>query len=491
MQSATVGTNEKSFMQVKKREPENQPTKSLPLKTLRQWQFIMVTGIMCLITPSFSTSAQTGRQNDSIITEATALQIWKKQLWQAAKKQGISKRTFTKAINNTQPNYKLPRVRTKAEWAKLAQRSKIAKSTPIEKRPLPASCYRPRQKEFLFPTLYFPPKHISTLVRRGKAIRQKYKTTLTKIEQKYGVSMRAVLGIWGRETAYGQAKNKYNGIQTLLSLAYRGPKEKRASHQQNLLHALMFIDQGHISLKDYKTSFAGATGYPQFTPDVFAAYAVDFDGDGRKNIWTSVPDALASAANYLQGIGWQRGMHWGYEVTVPVGFNCAVEGPLGRKTITEWKKLGLRRQHSQAGKPQDFPDSNQLAQFVAPAGIYGPLFLVTENFEVFRRYNKADLYALFVGHLGDSIWCDKSRKQTSCNFIAPWPSKDNFNFTRKRICEMQIYLQKSKASQEQPDGLFGGKTRNGIGTYEQNIGKSPTCFPANALLNRMRNNHAN
>ena len=414
-----------------------------------------------------------------------ALRIWKAQLWERAKQMGIRRSTFDAAIKNTVPNYKLPRVRTHASWQRLAAQDKrITKAKPLADGKLPASCYRPRQKEFLFPTRYFPKDYLERLVGRGKVLRAKYRNVFARIERQYGVDMRAVLGIWGRETAYGQAKNKQNGIRTWLSLAYAGTPGKRADYQQNLLYALQFIDQGHIALIDYKTTFAGATGYPQFTPDVFALYAVDFDGDGRKDIWRSVPDALASAANYLKGIGWQAGQGWGYEVVVPQGFNCADEGPGGRKSVAEWKKLGVRRVKGPSGTALPFPDLAQQVQFVAPAGMLGPKFLVTENFEVFRRYNKADLYALFVGHLGDRIWCRGGAKQ--CGFKAGWPQKDAFNFSRKRICEMQIYLKRSGASQETPDGLFGGKTRNGIGSYERLIGKRPTCFPSKDLLGQLR-----
>ena len=427
-----------------------------------------------------------------MITELKAaedqnLNRWKAELWQTAKQAGISQKTFNAAISKTKPNYKLPRVRTHAGWAKLAQQMKKAKKQPprktLKKGGLPASCYRPRQKEFLFPTLYFPNDYLNTLITRGKKLRRQYGHLFSRIEKQFGVDMRAVLGIWGRETAYGRVNNRFNGIETLLTLAYASTPEKRAAHRENLITALKFIDEGHISLEDYKTTFAGATGYPQFTPDVFKAYAVDFDGDGRKDIWNSVPDALASTAKYLKGIGWQSGHPWGYEVEVPDGFNCADEGPLGRKPVAEWVSKGVRRAPGPDGKPRRFPDLSEPTQFMAPAGMKGPKFLVTENFEVFRRYNKADLYALFVGHLGDMVWC---RNPARCGFVHPWPKQDTFNFTRKRICEMQIHLKHLGASKETPDGLFGGKTRNGIGTFERMIGKSPTCFPSKPLLKTLR-----
>ena len=413
------------------------------------------------------------------------LTAWKKQLWQKAKQLKIRKSTFEKAITKTEPNYKLPRVRTHKDWAKIKRAqelrdSKAAISKPILKNGLPLSCYRPRQSEFLFPTQYFPQKHMNSLVRRGKYLKKKYGKTFKKIEETYGVDIRAVLGIWGRETAFGAAKNRYDGIKTLLSLAYASAPEKREQHTTNLLSALKFIDDGHIALKNYKTSFAGATGYPQFTPDVFEQYAVDWDGDGRKDIWSNIPDAVASAANYLKGIGWQQNQTWGYEVEVPPGFLCWQEGPKSRKPVSEWLAQGVRRVRGTHGKPQSFPDETLLAQFMAPAGLKGPKFLVFENFEVFRRYNKADLYALFVGQLGNKIYCNGGSK--GCDFKEGWPQKDTFNFTRKRICEMQIHLKRVGASDETPDGLFGGKTRRGIGKFEQKQQVPQSCFPSKKTL---------
>ena len=413
-------------------------------------------------------------------------QNWQANLWLSAKQAGISKKTFDAAINATSPNYKLPRVRTLKSWSRIIanQKAKLKSGKPSKtsslKEGLPLSCHRPRQKEFLFPTLYFPQKHIRSLVKKGQAIKKRHARILAKIEKEYGVDINVVLAIWGRETAYGQAQNRYKGIETWVSLAYAGPPEQRAAHREDLIYALKFIDEGHIKLKDYKTSFAGASGYTQFTPRVFAQYAVDFDGDGRKNIWTSIPDAVASTANYLIGIGWQSGQRWGDEIIIPKSFDCALEGPNGRRPITEWRSIGMRFAKTSLSKYTKEPPKERLAQLMSPAGTKGPVFLVQENFEVFRRYNKADLYALFVGHLSDRIGCDKATRE--CTFKGAWPQKDTFNFTRKRICKMQINARKLKAATETPDGLFGGKTRVGIGTYEKMKGLKPTCFPSNRLL---------
>lgn len=442
-----------------------------------------IASLVCII------SLQTaGSQIANAADDSDDLARWKQTLWQQAKSQGISAATFTAALGNRQPNYKLPWVRTKADWARMKQAAKrkppVKGGAEVLKDGLPPSCHRPRQKEFLFPTRYFPERHLNALIKRGKSLRASYGETFQKIEQAYGVDINMVLAIWGRETAFGAAKNRYDGVRTLLSLAYAGPPEKRRIHRANLLRALKFIDQGHISIKEFKTSFAGATGYPQFTPDVFDQYAVDFDGDGRKNIWSSIPDAVASAAKYLKGIGWQSGQTWGYEVKVPQEFDCWDEGPKGRKPISEWIKHGVERVNNADGTPRRFKDKSLKAQFMAPAGMLGPKFLVLENFEVFRRYNKADLYALFVGHLGDRLGCYKS--EAACSFQSPWPKTDNFNFTRKRICEMQIHMKRLGASDETPDGLFGGKTRRGIGTYEKQRGKSPTCFPSKELFQSLR-----
>lgn len=419
-------------------------------------------------------------------------QSWKSQLWLLAKEEKISKQTFDKALYNIQPNYKLPRVNTHAKWERIFLK-KIKRNKNwgqgTQKNELPPSCSRPRQKEFLFPTLYFPKKHFQSLVNRGKAIKQKYVSTFSKIEKEFEIDIDVVLAIWGRETAYGKAKNQFNGIRTWVSLAYAGPPEKRVEHRQDLIAALKFIDKGHINLKNYKTSFAGATGYPQFTPRVFEKYAIDFDQDGRKNIWTSIPDAIASTANYLKGIGWQTNQRWGYEVILPKGFDCANEGPNGRRTIQEWIKLGVRLNDNNLTNRTSFPKPNLKAQLMAPAGTHGPTFLVLDNFEVFRRYNKADLYALFVGHLSDRLSCNEKRQR--CGFNKRWPQKDKFGFARKRICEMQIHLQTIGVSSEIPDGLFGGKTRNGIGAYEKSKGITTTCFPSKKLLNMLRTDRNN
>ncbi|GAA6212313.1 lytic murein transglycosylase [Hyphomicrobiales bacterium 4NK60-0047b] len=417
------------------------------------------------------------------------LALWKNELWKKAEQLQIKRSTFDRAIKTLEPNYKLPRVRTHKAWAQIKRAQEKSKKTgakkPVTKNGLPLSCYRPRQSEFLFPTKYFPKKHMNSLVSRGKKLKKKYGKTFKKIEDKYGVDIRAVLGIWGRETAFGAAKNRFDGVKTLLSLAYASAPEKREQHTTNLLSALKFIDDGHISIKNFKTSFAGATGYPQFTPDVFEQYAVDWDGDGRKNIWSNVPDAVASAANYLKGIGWQRNQTWGYEVEVPDNFDCWQEGPKSRMPVASWLKQGVRRVDGHQGRAQKFPDQNLLAQFMAPAGMRGPKFLVFENFEVFRRYNKADLYALFVGQLGNKIYCRGNAE--NCEFRTKWPQKDTFNFSRKRICEMQSHLKSSKASDETPDGLFGGKTRRGIGTFEMQNNLQKTCFPTQKLLKILRN----
>lgn len=454
----------------------------LRLKRLKQC--LLSLSIALVISLTIVTQANLNAAPLPEIKSDPKLTEWKKQLWQKAKQLKIRKSTFERAITKTEPNYKLPRVRTLKAWEQIKraqEKQKNKKSIkPITKNGLPLSCYRPRQSEFLFPTKYFPKKHMSSLVTRGKRLKKKYGKTFKKIEETYGVDIRAVLGIWGRETAFGAAKNRYDGIKTLLSLAYASAPEKREQHTKNLLSALKFIDDGHIALKDYKTSFAGATGYPQFTPDVFEQYAVDWDGDGRKNIWSNIPDAVASAANYLKGIGWQQNQTWGYEVDVPPGFLCWQEGPRSRKPVSEWLAQGVRRVRGTHGKSQSFPDETLLAQFMAPAGLKGPKFLVFENFEVFRRYNKADLYALFVGQLGNKIYCNGGSK--ACDFKEGWPQKDTFNFTRKRICEMQIHLKRVGASDETPDGLFGGKTRRGIGKFEQKQQVQQSCFPSKKTL---------
>jgi hypothetical protein len=210
-------------------------------------------------------------------------------------------------------------------------------------------------------------------------------------------------------------------------------------------------------------------------PTSFLKHAVDFDGDGRRDIWNSVPDTLASIANYLHHSGWQQGRDWGYEVTVPPLVSCSLEGPDQGKPVLQWQALGIRRAN---GKPFPSNELNAEGYLMMPAGRYGPAFVVTPNFYVLKAYNESDLYALFVGHAADRIqWGDR-------DFYGSWRPVDHLY--RSDIARMQRALEKEGFDVGGADGLPGYKTRRSIGTWQSRHGRDATCFPDADLVRSIR-----
>ncbi len=224
-----------------------------------------------------------------------------------------------------------------------------------------------------------------------------------------------------------------------------------------------------------KSSWAGAMGYTQFLPSDFEKYAVDFDGDGRRDIWNSVPDALASAGNSLHSQGWDGGQPWGYEVTLPKGFDCTLQGPDLARPISEWMKLGVARV-----KDRPFPEDKlgDSAFLVLPAGLKGPAFLATNNFSVLKLYNNSDVYALFVGHVADMIAANAPTE-----FVGTWQPVERL--PRDRIQRFQEVLVANGHDVGNVDGLAGFKTRRSIGVEEQKLGLPLTCYPSQAVVDRV------
>ena len=227
--------------------------------------------------------------------------------------------------------------------------------------------------------------------RQGCSKEAEWRTTFDAIEKKYQVERWVILAIWGMETSYGALKDKWDGIRSLATLAFA--KYRDPYFRNELLVALKIIQDGHISREKFVSSWAGAMGQTQFMPTNFVDYAVDFNGDGRRDIWTNVPDVLASTANYFAKAagGWKMGVPWGFEVLVPKGFDLMKS----RATFDEWSKLGVKRADGKA-----FPATGDGILFF-PAGLPGPAFIVTPNFEVIKDYNNSDVYALAIGHLSD------------------------------------------------------------------------------------------
>lgn len=234
------------------------------------------------------------------------------------------------------------------------------------------------------------------IVAKGRKMLKRYPTWLGRVEQRHKVQRRFLVSLWGIESQYGAHSGKLPVINSLASLSYDG---RRGEYfRTELIDALHIIDDGHISLERMKGSWAGALGQCQFMPSTFRAYALDADGDGRINLWDSIPDVFASAANYLSASGWKIGQTWGREVQIPKNFDSANVGLDQRLPLARWQALGVRRINGDA-----LPQRDLQASLILPEGEQGPAYLVYDNFRVLRRWNRSNSFAITVGILADEL----------------------------------------------------------------------------------------
>ncbi len=363
---------------------------------------------------------------------------------------------------------------------------------------LPESCFKVTQKEFLRPGEYFPEASMRRLALRGQALLQMWKSqkpeilrAVLKIEAEYGIDHKLLLALWGRETNYGQFTLKSNAVQALVSMAYAGAPARRAWARRQAIAALKMVSDGHITMDRFKSSYAGATGLTQILPVEYLERGVDGDGDGRIDIWESVPDALATTASILRNEGWQGDQKtWGREVRLAqggAGADCTLEGRPHRRTIAEWiETLGVTKAAGAASDGGHAVDPQKPGYLVLPAGARGPAFLATDNFEVLRRYNTSDVYAVFIGATANRIGCESEAR--ACGLEQTWPAKsasDDFEFSVENLCRMQIALKERGFSETMPDGLFGRATRVAIGQYQKSLKKQPDCYPTMAILREL------
>lgn len=233
-------------------------------------------------------------------------------------------------------------------------------------------------------------------VERGRELMREHRALLAEVEAKYRVPPRFVVALWGIETDFGRLKGSFPVVQALATLAYDG--RRSAYFRRELFDALSIIDQGHITPDTMIGSWAGAMGQNQFMPSSFLRYAVDYDGDGRRNIWTSHADVFASTANYLKTVGWREDQTWGRPVALPTGFDLGQAKLEIQKPLEEWQALGVRRMDG-----ADLPGRTLSASIVLPAGAGGPAFMIYENFRVILRWNRAQFFATAVGQLADRL----------------------------------------------------------------------------------------
>jgi lytic murein transglycosylase len=321
------------------------------------------------------------------------------------------------------------------------------------------------------PADYLKEPAIEQLAVQGRKLLAQYKEPLAGIEREFGVPSTIVLAIFGRETDYGRSVDKRSAIRVLATQAYLGKRKDKFLNE--FLLALKIVNDGKIPAAEMKSSWAGAMGLTQFLPSDYFKYAVDFDGDGRADIWNSVSDALASTAKQLVGEGWQRGIPWAYEVHPPANVDCTIGIPDNKLEVGEWLKRGFVPAY---GRKISAEERSEEASLVQPAGLYGPSFLATDNYFALKQYNFSDLYVLFVGHLSDRM-LDPRPFETPWSKVAQLPTGD--------LDRMQEILTERGYYHDKIDGKAGMLTRAALGAYQKRNGLKVDCWPTAAVLAHM------
>ena len=307
-------------------------------------------------------------------------------------------------------------------------------------------------------------------VERGRQLLRKHRLLLEEVQQRYGVQPQYLVAFWAIETNFGSNTGGFSVLQALATLAY---DPRRADFfRAQMLTALQIIDDGHISAESMSGSWAGAMGQLQFMPSIYSQYAVDGDGDGRIDIWNSLPDVFNSAANFLSESGWKCDERWGREVLLPEEFNFALAGTDTRKSLREWRDLGLLQT---SGAP--IPVADMMASVVIPAGAQGPAFLTYDNFRATRRYNPPIFYALTVGHLADRFAGGPP--------ILHMPENEQA-MSVEQVKELQRLLNELGFESGEPDGRVGSRTRSAIRAYQEQQGLPMDSYASLSLLEALR-----
>jgi lytic murein transglycosylase len=371
-------------------------------------------------------------------------------LWPEAQKLGVTRPTFDAAIRGLEPDLSLP---------------DLAVAGRPERPP-------PQQPEFVqTPADYVRESSIARLAGEGKKLLDTHRATLDAIERQFGVPPQIILAIWGRETAFGGYKLPHDALRVLSTQAYAG--RRKDMFRGEFLAALKMLQDG-VPRDRMRSSWGGAMGLTQFLPSEYYKHALDFDRDGRVDIWTSIPDALASAAKQLANKGWQRGERWAYEVRIPANIDCTIGQPSHVMPIGEWLKRGYVPAY---GRKLTADELKNEASLLLPEGTYGPAFLTPKNYFVIKEYNFSDLYVLFVGHLSD-------RMADSRPFEKPWSK--NAQLRTEQVEAMQKTLTERGLYRDKLDGKAGMLTRAALGEYQKANGLKLDCWPTAAVLGHMQ-----
>jgi len=309
-------------------------------------------------------------------------------------------------------------------------------------------------------------------VAEGRAMLQRHADTLAQVQQRYGVDPATVVAVWGVESNFGQTFGKYPLVQALGTLSCFG--RRQAYFRGEFYSTLRILQAGHVAPERLVGSWAGAFGHTQFMPSTFERLAVDFDGDGRRDLMDNTADALASTANFLARAGWQNGQPWGFEVKLPAGFSTSGEGRRTKRSMADWAGRGLQRVD---GAP--LPQGLGNAGLMTPAGASGPAFLVLRNFDAVYSYNAAESYGLAIAHLSD-------RLRGGGPFTTPWPTDDP-GLSRAQRRELQGLLVLRGHDIGEVDGMLGDKSRAGIRIEQARLGQPVNGRGGLKLLRALQN----
>lgn len=422
-----------------------QTTVVMSMKPVRACLFRLTAALLCVLAAAVVIPAQAYAADD-------AFQAWLEGLWPSAQGMGITRATFDTATRGLKPDLTLPDL--------------VIPGRPEEPGP--------GQAEFVSPPAdYLKETRLAGLAEHGRKLAVQHLATLDAIEKRFGVPGSVVLAIWGRETDFGRYQLPYNALQVLATQAYTG--KRKDQFREEFLAALKLLQDGNVKMADMRSSWAGAMGLTQFLPSEIIKHGVDMDGDGRVDLWHSVPDALASAAKQLQGKNWQPGKRWSYEVHLPAKrIDCTIAEPGYTKPLAEWLSEGYTLAHARKPTPEELADPTSL---ILPSGLYGPAFLISKNYFVIKDYNFSDLYVLFVGSLSDRIAEGRA-------FETPWGRVTQMRTAQ--LEEMQQHLTKLGYYSDKIDGKAGMKTRSALGAFQKANKLTLDCWPTPETLKAMR-----
>ncbi|UUS65179.1 MULTISPECIES: lytic murein transglycosylase [unclassified Acinetobacter] len=316
-------------------------------------------------------------------------------------------------------------------------------------------------------------------VQLGQQKLAQHRDVLNRVAAAYGVPAETVVAVWGVESNFGDIAGSYPLLQSLGTLSCEG--RRQSYFRGEFFAAMRILQRGDLNESQLKGSWAGAFGHTQFMPSTYEELAVDFDGDGRRDLVSSTTDALASTANFLKKRGWQTGQPWGFEVKIPDGMSISGESRRNKKSLDSWMNRGLQRADGTPLIQGNLSGSSQ-AGLMAPAGASGPVFLVFKNFDAIYSYNAAESYALAIAHLSD-------RLQGKGGFSTTWPTDDP-GTSRAERREIQQFLLNRGYDIGKVDGLIGDKTRQAIRQEQNRLGLSPTGRAGQQILRAFRNEHA-